>query len=378
MIDCAEFYKLITNEGIKFYCGVPDSILKSFCAYLGDHVPSDNNFVTTSEGEAIALAAGIYLATNKPATVYMQNSGEGNAINPLVSLADSHVYGIPMLLIIGWRGEPGMIDEPQHLKQGEITLDLLHTLGIPHEVLSKKFSDAKISIKKAFEFMNNRKAPYAIIIRKDTFKPFESIDKNTLQPAYPLSREEAIQIIIQTTSLIKKPVFISTTGMASRELYENRLKMGQDGQSDFLTVGAMGYASSIALGIALSKPERLVFCIDGDGAMLMHMGALATIAQSGITNLKHILINNGAHDSVGGQPTCGFKVDFGKIALACGYKKAWIATSREELIKSLQELIVFKELGLLEIRVKKGARKDLVRPKSTPAENKIKLMKYLQ
>src|SRR5664280_2236945 len=294
MLNCAKFFELLTSKGTDFYCGVPDSLLKSFCAYLQDSVPSNKNFITANEGAAVGLAAGVYLATNKPALVYMQNSGEGNAVNPLTSLADPKVYGIPMLLIIGWRGEPGVKDEPQHVKQGEITLELLKMLGIPYEALKK----------------------------------------NTTPSPYSLTREDAIQIILKIASTINNPVFVSTTGMASRELYESRIKMGQKGDSDFLTVGSMGHASSIALGIALHAPDRTIFCIDGDGAMLMHMGAITTIAESGVTNLKHIVINNGAHDSVGGQPTCGFKVNFGKIAKACGYQKTWLATTNGELIKA--------------------------------------------
>jgi len=378
MLNCAKFFELLTREGTDFYCGVPDSLLKSFCAYLQDNVPANKNFITVNEGAAIGLAAGVYLATNKPALVYMQNSGEGNAVNPLTSLADPKVYGIPILLLIGWRGEPGLKDEPQHVKQGEITLELLKTLGIPYEVLPQEFVDAEAAIKKAFEFMHSSNAPYALVIRKDTFEPYDTLKKNTTPSSYSLTREEAIEIILKITSTINHPVFVCTTGMASRELYESRIRMGQKGDSDFLTVGSMGHASSIALGIALHVPDRTVFCIDGDGAMLMHMGALATIAESCVTNLKHIVINNGAHDSVGGQPTCGFKVDFRKTAKACGYQKTWLAITKEELIKAMEEFITAKDLGLLEIRVKKGARKDLGRPKSSPAENKIKLMQYLK
>ena len=363
MLNCAKFFELLTSEGTDFYCGVPDSLLKSFCACLQDNVTSNKNFITVNEGAAIGLAAGVYLATNKSALVYMQNSGVGNAVNPLTSLADPKVYGIPMLLLI---------------KQGEITLELLKTLGIPYEVLPQEFVDAEAAIKKAFEFMHSSKAPYALVVRKDTFEPYEALRQNTMPSPYSLTREEAIQIILKITSTINHPVFVSTTGMASRELYESRIKMGQKGDSDFLTVGSMGHASSIALGIALHAPHRTVFCIDGDGAMLMHMGALATIAESCVTNLKHIVINNGAHDSVGGQPTCGFKVDFRKTAKACGYQKTWLATTKEELIKAMEEFITAKDLGLLEIRVKKGARKDLGRPKTSPAENKIKLMQYLK
>jgi phosphonopyruvate decarboxylase len=283
-----------------------------------------------------------------------------------------------MLLMIGWRGEPGVKDEPQHVKQGEITLELLKTLGIPYEVLPQEFVGAEAAINKAFEFMHTSSAPYALVIRKDTLEPYDARKINPSPSLYSMAREEAIQIILRSASTLNNPVFVSTTGMASRELYESRIKMGQKGDSDFLTVGSMGHASSIALGIALHAPDRTVFCIDGDGAMLMHMGALATLAGSGVTNLKHIVINNGAHDSVGGQPTCGFKVDFGKIAKACGYKKTWLATTEEELVTAVKEFISTKEIALLEVRVNKGARKDLGRPKSSPAENKMKLMKYLK
>ena len=177
MLNCAKFFELLTSKGTEFYCGVPDSLLKFFCAYLQDSVPSNKNFTTANEGVAVGLAAGVYLATNKPALVYMQNSGEGNAVNPLTSLADPKVYGIPMLLIIGWRGEPGVKDEPQHVKQGEITLELLKTLGIPYEVLPQEFVDAEAAIKKAFEFMHSSKAPYALVIRRDTFEPYEAPKK---------------------------------------------------------------------------------------------------------------------------------------------------------------------------------------------------------
>ncbi|HUN56408.1 MAG TPA: phosphonopyruvate decarboxylase [Smithella sp.] len=378
MLNPAGFFELLTDMGVEFYCGVPDSLLKPFCSCLSDRLPSNRHFITANEGAAVGLAAGVYLATGKPALVYMQNSGVGNAVNPLTSLADPKVYGIPMLLIIGWRGEPGVKDEPQHAKQGEITLEILKTLGIPYEVLPQEFALAEAAVNNAFEFMRSKAAPYALVVRKDTFEPYGAVKKDTTPSPYTLTREEAIQIILKITSTMNKPVFVSTTGMASRELYENRIRMGRKGDSDFLTVGSMGHASSIALGIALNEPDRTVFCIDGDGAMLMHMGALATIAEAGVTNFKHIVINNGAHDSVGGQPTCGFKVDFGKIAQACGYPKTYLATTEEELVKTMEEFIATKELGLLEVRVKRGARGDLGRPKTSPAENKIKFMQYLK
>ncbi len=378
MLNCADFFRVLTQKGVQFYCGVPDSLLKSFCAYLSDALPEDKNIIAVNEGAAVALASGVYMATGQPAVVYMQNSGEGNAANPLLSLADSKVYSIPMLLLVGWRGEPGVKDEPQHIKQGEVTLALLDAMGIRYEILPSDVKLAEAAIQRAFEYMNLKKAPYALIIRKDTFEPYASTATRA-ENNYSLSREDAIQEIIQfTKNMQNQPAFVSTTGMTSRELFENRAKNRESLSSDFLTVGSMGHASSIALGLALNLPNRDVFCVDGDGAMLMHMGSLATIGSSGVKNFKHILINNGAHDSVGGQPTCGFKVNFREIAKACGYTNTWLATNKDELKECLKQMVTKEDLELLEIRVKKGARKDLGRPTSSPGENKIQFMEYLK
>ena len=331
--------------------------------------------ITANEGSAVALAAGYHLATNNIGVVYMQNSGQGNAVNPLTSLADPDVYSIPMLLLIGWRGEPGVSDEPQHVKQGKITLSLLETLGIPYEILPNKLVPAKESITKAIKYMKEKQAPYALVIKKGTFADYQIITKYE-GPSLELSREEAIKLIAQ--QLNSNEIIVSTTGKASRELYEYREGNGKDHSRDFLTVGSMGHASQIALGMALTKTDREVVCLDGDGAAIMHAGALAIIGTQAPKNFKHIILNNGSHESVGGQPTAGFNINFPAIALACGYKSALTAETAEQLIRQLVILKTSPGPVLLEVKVRKGARADLGRPTITPIENKKSVMESLK
>lgn len=375
MIETCEFYDELTKNNIEFFTGVPDSLLKSFCAYIKDNVDNEKNIIAANEGNAIALAAGYYLSTGKFGLVYMQNSGLGNSINPLVSLADKLVYSIPMLLLVGWRGEPGTKDEPQHEKQGIITTELLDTLEIPYEVLSENTNneEMKAKIKEAYKYMKENSEPYALVIKKGTFNEYKL--KNNPISNFQMTREEAIEIII--SKMKENAVIVSTTGMSSRELFELREKQGENHDKDFLTVGSMGHASQIALGVALNRKDKDVYCIDGDGALIMHLGGLAIIGNQEPKNFKHILINNGAHDSVGGQETVGLKIDVLAIAKACGYKECYSCTSREELLKYGDEIANSKGPILLEVKVKKGARKDLGRPTKTPLENKESFMKFL-
>jgi phosphonopyruvate decarboxylase len=349
--------------------------LKSFCAFVKDNVNCDRNIVSANEGNAIGLAAGYHLGTGKIGLVYMQNSGIGNAVNPLASLADKLVYSIPMLLVIGWRGEPNKKDEPQHKKQGLVTVETLELLGIKYEVLDRNTSndEMKVIINKAYKYMKENNEPYALVIKKDTFEEYKL--KNNIVNDFEMTREGAIETIINNMS--EEAVIVSTTGMASRELFELREKYKESHNKDFLTVGSMGHASQIALGIALSNKAREVYCIDGDGALLMHLGGVAIIGNQKPSNFRHILINNGAHDSVGGQETVGLKIDALAIAKACGYKKCYSCTSIEELIKLSKELRGVEGPVLLEIKVKKGGRKDLGRPQATPIENKEAFMKFL-
>ena len=310
MISPKEFYNYLVEKQIDFFTGVPDSLLKNICSYITDNTIPERNVIAANEGGAIALATGYNLASDKIPMVYMQNSGIGNAVNPLLSLTDPKVYSIPVLLMIGWRGEPGLKDEPQHIKQGEVTVELLDAMKIPYAVLSDNIEDATKEIDSAISYMNNNQAPYALVVRKNTFEAYEL--KNVVKTNFELSRENAVKHV---TSLINiEDVVVSTTGMISRELFEYRAELKQGHERDFLTVGSMGHASQIALGIAIEKPNRNVYCFDGDGAALMHTGSMGIIGGLSPKNFKHIIFNNGAHDSVGGQPTIAFGVDFEKIS----------------------------------------------------------------
>ncbi len=322
----------------------------------------------------MALAAGHYLATGKAGLVYMQNSGLGNAVNPLLSLTDPAVYSVPVLMLIGWRGEPGIRDEPQHLRQGLVTLPLLETLGIKYARLSPSDEDASKVVAAAAQQMHSDHAPCALIVSKNIFGPYRgSSDQGN---PYPLTREEAAGIVL--SDLDPSSPVVATTGKLSREIYEYREAEGRGHAGDFLNVGSMGHASQIALGIALRKPEREVFCLDGDGAVLMHMGALAVTGSSGAKNFRHIVFNNGAHDSVGGQPTAGFMIDLPAVAGACGYRLTGRAESRAEILGHLRAFKDCRGPCLLEIRVRRGARADLGRPGMSPRENKAGFMKYLR
>lgn len=380
MIRPQFFYDTLAGYSIDFYAGVPDSLLKNLCAYITDHADAAHNIIAANEGGAMGLAAGHYLATNQIPVVYMQNSGEGNIINPLASLTDPDVYNIPVLLVIGWRGKPGVHDEPQHVKQGKVTTDLLHVMGIDYTVLSKEEEKAAAQIKKAVAYMKATKQCYALVIEKDTFENYTLVN-NQSPITLSLSREEAIQTV--AAALGEKDVIVSTTGMISRELFEYRTQMNQGHERDFLTVGSMGHASQIALGIAMAKPDRRVWCFDGDGATIMHMGSMAIVAQKAPKNYVHVVFNNGAHDSVGGQPTVGLKINLPAVAKAVGYPQTYSVSTKEEL-EAVLSSITHNQLPItqapifLEIRVKKGNRKDLGRPTTTPIQNKEALMEFLK
>ena len=377
MIRPEFFIEKLRENGIDCFAGVPDSLLKNICAYITDHFDAEHNIIAANEGAAVGLAAGHYLATGQPACVYMQNSGEGNIINPLASLTDPEVYNIPVLLLIGWRGRPGVHDEPQHVKQGKVTTGLLNTMGINFDVLSKEEDKAEKQIAKAIDALK-KKDVYALVIEKDTFEDYklQNVEKNDLT----MSREEAIQTV--AAALDEKDCIVSTTGMISRELFEYRAAMNQGHERDFLTVGSMGHASQIALGIAMAKPDRKVWCFDGDGAAIMHMGSMAIVASKAPKNYVHVVFNNGAHDSVGGQPTVGLKIDLPAVAKAVGYSKTYSVSTKDELEKLLTSSFLhqtsFDGPVLIEVRVKKGNRKDLGRPTTTPIQNKEALMDFLK
>lgn len=367
------FVNTLKEHCIDFYVGVPDSLLKNICAYITDNLPTEQNIIAANEGGAIGIAAGYHLATGKVPVVYMQNSGEGNIINPLASLTDKEVYNIPVLLVVGWRGRPGVHDEPQHIKQGKVTTGLLNIMGISYTVLSKEEEQVAKQIKVAINYMKETNECYAFVIEKDTFDDYrlQDVELNN----FTMTREKAIQKV--AGSIESNACIVSTTGMISRELFEYRTVMNGGYEHDFLTVGSMGHASQIALGIALQKKERRVYCFDGDGASIMHMGNMAITASMKCRNYVHVVFNNGAHDSVGGQPTVGLKIDLCMIAKAVGYKAIYSVETMDELVAILAEVKNVEGPVFLQICVKKGNRKNLGRPTTTPIQNKQFFMEFL-
>lgn len=370
-----EVQNLVNIIGADFYTGVPDSQLKALCDYLiyAFGIDPSRHIIAANEGNCTAIAAGYYLATGKIPVVYMQNSGEGNIINPVASLLNDKVYAIPTVFIIGWRGEPGIPDEPQHIHQGKVTIKLLETMDIPHFIIDKETKEEDLeAMMEQFKQVLASGRSVAFIVRKGAISFHEKI---LYKNEYGIMREDIIRHIVHIAG--DDPV-ISTTGKTSRELFEIRESNGQSHKYDFLTVGSMGHSSSIALGVALNKPDKRIWCIDGDGAALMHMGAMATIGSIKPSNMVHVLINNGAHESVGGMPTVGSKIEFTAIAKGCGYP---YAASIEEIDRLDEELHAAKRrdmLSLLEVKCAIGARENLGRPTTTAKENKENFMNYLQ
>lgn len=372
MIHTAAFVQSLKTHGVRFFTGVPDSLLQNFSAQLQNNLTAQEHIIAANEGNAIGLAIGHFLATGRPAVVYLQNAGLGNTVNPLTSLADPEVYGVPMLMVVGWRGEPGKKDEPQHVKQGRITLEQLELLEIPHWVVDTH-TDIQATLNAAWQVMQTEQRPVALVVRAGSFSEVQLAATDT-QAGPVLLREAAIEQLLN--ALQPTDCVLATTGKTGRELFELREKRGEP-QQDFLTVGGMGHTASIALGIALAQPQRRVVCLDGDGALLMHLGALPVIGDLQPGNLLHVLLNNRAHESVGGQPTVAGKVDFSAIARACGYRHYFAASSLAEIDHAMQALSGVAGPVLLEIHLGQGSRKELGRPKYTPQENKRELMRHL-
>ncbi|MCK4340076.1 MAG: phosphonopyruvate decarboxylase [Candidatus Cloacimonetes bacterium] len=367
------FYKILDKNNIDFFTGVPDSLLKQFCFCLDDNVPKERHIVAANEGNAIAIAAGYHLATGKLPMVYMQNSGLGNSVNPLLSLCDPDVYSIPVLVLIGWRGEPGVYDEPQHVKQGKVQLDLLQAMDIPYEIISKDEKQIDKKITNAVEKTTKEKRPFAIVVKKGTFAKYK--DPLWKLDSKLMTREESLEIILN--KLPEDSIVISTTGKTSREIYEIREKNREPHFKDFLTVGSMGHCSSIAFGIAIAKPDRNVICIDGDGSFIMHMGFLSTVGKLKPRNFYHILINNFVHESVGGQETGARFIDVPMLVESNGYKNVYSVKNDEELINHFCEFIQTKGPNFLEIKIRPGSKEELGRPTLKPIDNKIAFMRYI-
>jgi len=374
-LDAKVFLEGLASFGVDRYYGVPDSQLGALCDSLfSEYAIGKQHIVTANEGGAVGLAAGHYLATGKPALVYMQNSGIGNAVNPIISLLSDDVYAIPCIFVIGWRGEPNTKDEPQHVFQGGITLPMLDMLNIAYSVMSKETSSEQFaqSVKQASEYVSQGRS-FAFVIKKGALTSKEKVvykNDNTM------SRETAIRIIADIAD--ESDVFVSTTGKASRELFEIREARGAGHSHDFLTVGSMGHASMIALGIAMEKRDTRVWCLDGDGAMVMHLGNALIEAQHKCSNLVHVVLNNGAHESVGGMPVAMGEADYCDIAKTFGFDFCRRVKDESELKRCMDEVKALNGAALIEVMVTLGARADLGRPTTTTKENKQALMAYLR
>ena len=367
--------KLVDIIGSDFYTGVPDSQLKALCNYLMATYGIDpkHHVIAANEGNCTAIAAGYHLATGRIPVVYMQNSGEGNIINPAASLLNEKVYAIPVVFVVGWRGEPGIHDEPQHIYQGEVTVKLLEDMDIKPFVIGQDTTDEEVeNAMKEFRTILAGGKDVAFVIRKGALTDAPRVEyKND----NTMLREEIIRHVVNVSG--EDPI-VSTTGKASRELFETRVGNGQSHKYDFLTVGSMGHSSSIALGVAIHKPNQKIWCVDGDGAVLMHMGSMAVVGANQPKNLIHVIINNGAHETVGGMPTVAGSIDLVAIAKACGYPNAVCVDSFEALDKELEKAKKRNELSLIEVKCSIGAREDLGRPTTTALENKQNFMDYLK
>jgi len=375
-INPLDFYKEIKIKGIDFFTGVPDSLLKELCLCIEDNNISNNHIIAANEGNAIAIASGYHLGTGKIPLVYMQNSGLGNAINPLLSLCDNKVYSIPLIMIIGWRGEPGIKDEPQHIKQGKIQVSLLKSMGIKSFTIDKNMSITSNIISSAINEAKSKNEPIALVIKKGTFSKYQLSKKNIiLQNRDLMTRERSLEVIIK--NLLEDTIVVSTTGKTSREIFEIRDKIDKDHSKDFLSVGSMGHCSSIALGIAISNPNKKVICIDGDGSLLMHLGSLSTIAKVKPKNFYHILINNQVHESVGGQETSIKYINVLGLVKSNNYKKIYSINNEIDLESVFKLFLNSEGPNFLEINVKSGSRDNLGRPYIKPIDNKKEFMKYI-
>jgi phosphonopyruvate decarboxylase len=371
MLPSSLLDKLLQN-GHSFLTGVPDSVFKHFLLKANE----DSRFehvITNNEGESCALAAGYHLATGKVPVVYMQNSGLGNCVNPLSSLLDEHIYSIPALLLIGWRAVPGEKDEPQHKRMGAISQELLTLLGIPHAVAGPEEDGLVDIFRQASDHFQQHEKPFAILFPREVIGPDPSVKKAALPSEDDLMREDLLESIVNQCT--ESDLLVTTTGKTSRELYEIRERLGHHHANDFLTVGSMGCAASIALGIAMQRPERRVILVDGDGACLMRMEALATIGAIQPANLLHILVDNNAYESTGSQPTLSNSIDFAAVAKACNYRSASTTDSQESFSKELSR--ANKGPTMLVVKAFPYSRPNLGRPKSTPVENKLAFMEQL-
>lgn len=376
MIDAPAFVAHLQRRGVSLFTGVPDSLLKDLGVAVTARVPAGHHVIAANEGAAVGVAIGHYLRTAQPAVVYLQNSGLGNAVNPLMSLADPEVYGIPMLLIVGWRGRPGVTDEPQHRKQGRIMPALLDALDLPWQVLPHDTEAACRSVDAMLTAALASSSPSVLLVEPGGFASTPQPGPTTAIDAALPSREAALTTVVEAIG--DEAILVATTGMLSRELFALRQRTGAGDERDFLTVGGMGHASAIALGVALEEADREVWCLDGDGALLMHLGGLAVIAEHAPHTLFHVVFNNGVHASVGGQPTAISQVDLVQASRGLGYRNAVSASNLAQVAAAVPALRASGGPSLLEAVVQPGNRAGIGRPTRSPAQSRQAFMQALR
>jgi len=370
----AELFTLCIKQlGIEVITGVPDSTLKEFCDYINSQETGLAHYTAPNEGSAVGIAAGVYLSTGKPACVYMQNSGIGNAVNPITSIASAEVYNIPMFFIVGYRGALGLKDEPQHKFMGRITEKMLDCLEIEYKVIDNDITELELKdVFSRIKYVLSNKKPFSLIIKKDTFEKSESAKYAN---SYKLNREHVISEIVKRIK--ENDLVVSTTGKISREVYEQSNLILENHNQCFLTVGGMGHASMIAFGIAEKSPDKRVICLDGDGAALMHLGNLAFIGNRGIKNLVHICLNNDAHESVGGMPTAAPNFRYAETAKVCGYSDVFVIRTAEEFKGLMNYFHNLRKSTFIEIKVANESRDNLARPKESALDNATSFMNYI-
>ena len=373
MIDPVDFIDKCEQLGVGFFTGVPDSSMKSLCNAICNKHDSGSHVISVNEGAAVSLASGVHLGNGQVPLVYFQNSGQGNSLNPLISLASKEVFSIPMIILVGWRGKPGSFDEPQHTLQGKVTEEIFKEISIKVILLSGEEEEAYSQLEEACSTAIEDSAPVCILVESGTFSECNLVAKET-RDGLP-GREDAIERILSMYD--KEAVFISTTGKTSREVFEIRQRLGQSHERDFLVVGSMGHCAHISLGLAMARPDVEVICIDGDGSVLMHMGSLPTIGELGCKNLTHVIINNGVHESVGGHRITSPELDFSEVARSCGYSESIRVSDLERLVETLQDWKKIDGPKLIEIMTRAGSRKDLGRPGITPLKVKESFMRSL-
>ena len=373
MVNLQSLFEALDRTGVKFFTGVPDSLLNDFCLYMMNNIPDSRHVMAANEGNAISIAAGNYMATGNIPLVYMQNSGIGNATNPLLSLTHDCVYGIPLIMVIGWRGDPSINDHAQHKKQGELTPVLMKDMDIPYEILDnddtviEKFTWA---VNKAREISS----PVALIAKKAILTQKE---KKQVYPESPLmNREEAVSAVIDVFG--EDAVYLGTTGRATREVHEQLRMHGISEGHEWQNVGSMGHVSSVGLGLALALPDKRIVVFDGDAAVVMHMGSLATNCRYKASNLIHVVLNNGVNESVGGQQSAGQLIDLTGVAKSCGYRNVGHAIKTKEELQHVLKTLPGNDMPtFVDVYVRQGIRPDMPKLNINHKEQKEALMKYL-